>query len=219
MYSFHIDSVLCLAAHYSGFQQIFLPPPCATFHIEHGIGSGWTPAGEAKLFERMRKAGIPCLEYEFLLHWSAIARRDGHVEPVNSEDWGFAGLPSRSVAPSEGDTIEGDTAGGDTAKAPGVEQLTLEGARLRTSTTACLRHRTQDTLRLEFLMPRVLAFDEERKKLQEKINEIYQELHKVMGLWEYRGNYIEELLVEIKRLQRKPRSRRFKRLFWWGEAK
>lgn len=38
MYSFHLDSLLCLMAHYAGYTEIDLAPPLVTYHIEHGGG-------------------------------------------------------------------------------------------------------------------------------------------------------------------------------------
>src|SRR5262245_29167330 len=42
-YSFNIDSMGLMAAHYAGYGEASLLPPCVCFHIEHGLGSGWTP--------------------------------------------------------------------------------------------------------------------------------------------------------------------------------
>ena len=37
-FSFNIDSIGILAAHYAGYEEVALLPPCVCFHIEHGVG-------------------------------------------------------------------------------------------------------------------------------------------------------------------------------------
>src|SRR5207245_3627775 len=58
-YSFNIDSVLCYAAHHAGVLEEVLEDPLRVYHIEHGTGSGWTPEGQTRLFDRLRAKGIP----------------------------------------------------------------------------------------------------------------------------------------------------------------
>ena len=48
-YSFNIDSMGMISAHYAGYEEVSLLPPCVCFHIEHEIGSGWSPEGDEKL--------------------------------------------------------------------------------------------------------------------------------------------------------------------------
>jgi hypothetical protein len=97
MYSFHIDSVLCYAAHHGGAAETLLSDPMRCYHIEHGLGSGWTPEGEAKLFSRLRDRGIPWMEYSDLVRWIDDMRRFGSTMIFNRENWGLADydLPQR----------------------------------------------------------------------------------------------------------------------------
>ena len=53
LFSMNLDSVLCVAAHHGGAREQMLAEPMRIYHIEHGTGSGWTPEGQAKLFERI----------------------------------------------------------------------------------------------------------------------------------------------------------------------
>ncbi len=54
MFSMNIDSMLCFAAHHGNVLEEMLKDPMRIYHIEHGIGSGWTPEGSEKgLFERV----------------------------------------------------------------------------------------------------------------------------------------------------------------------
>lgn len=97
LYSFHIDSVLCYAAHHGGAPEVMLREPFRIYHIEHGLGSGWTPEGEAKLFGRLRERGLPWLEYSELVGWASQMRRLNCPVIFNRENWGLAGydLPEK----------------------------------------------------------------------------------------------------------------------------
>jgi hypothetical protein len=94
MYSFHIDSLLLVAASYSGFKEVYLKHPKEIFHIEHQAGSGWTPGkGETLLFERMEKNKIPYLSWEDFLQYSReIANgkytKDSFIR-FNKASWGL----------------------------------------------------------------------------------------------------------------------------------
>jgi hypothetical protein len=92
MYSFHIDSVLCFAAHHAGFREVVLRDPLRIYHIEHGRGSGWTPEGENQLFARLRAKGVPWLEYQEVIMWAAQMRRMEAPLIFNRPDWGMRDL-------------------------------------------------------------------------------------------------------------------------------
>lgn len=88
-YSFHIDSMFCYMAHYSSVLETMLAPPCVAFHIEHSIGSGWSPEGQQALFDRLDKAGIPSLENGLLHEWGAIMRASEDPLVFNGAGWGL----------------------------------------------------------------------------------------------------------------------------------
>jgi hypothetical protein len=88
-FSFHIDSMFCYMAHYGGVLETVLTPPCVVFHIEHSIGSGWSPEGHGVLFERLEKAGIPSLENGQLHEWGEIMRAREEPLVFNGEAWGL----------------------------------------------------------------------------------------------------------------------------------
>ncbi len=90
MYSFNIDSVLCYAAHHGGAREEVLREPMRIYHIEHGSGSGWTPEGQARLFDRLRAKGVPWLEYRELIAWAEQMRRFNSPIIFNHESWGLA---------------------------------------------------------------------------------------------------------------------------------
>jgi len=94
MYSFHIDSMILVAGHYSGIREVDLASPMEIYHIEHSAGSGWTPGkGEQQLFERLGKNGVPYLVWADILRY-ARELRDTH-DPAqtfigkNKPGWGL----------------------------------------------------------------------------------------------------------------------------------
>jgi hypothetical protein len=70
------------------------------YHIEHATGSGFTPEGQAQLFERIAAKGLAWLSYEQVLDWAAEMRRLQRPMIFNGDDWGFAGveLAERTVS-------------------------------------------------------------------------------------------------------------------------
>ena len=89
-YSFNIDSMGVIAAHYAGYEEVSLLPPCVCFHIEHGIGSGWTPEGEKYLFNRLEKAGILNPEWSVLTPLVEKMRTMRQPLEFNHAGWGLA---------------------------------------------------------------------------------------------------------------------------------
>ncbi len=89
MYSFHIDSLLCYAAHHAGASEVLLKEPMRIYHIEHGQGSGWTPEGQDQLFRRLQTKRIPFLTYEELVRWIVQMRRLNCPVIFNRENWGL----------------------------------------------------------------------------------------------------------------------------------
>jgi len=92
-YSFNIDSMGVIAAHYSGYEEVSLLPPCVCFHIEHGLGSGWTPEGEKTLFNRLREAEILSPEWPVLTPLVDEMREQQRSLEFNHTGWGLAEFP------------------------------------------------------------------------------------------------------------------------------
>jgi hypothetical protein len=90
LFSMNIDSLLCVTAHHGGARETILEDPMRIYHIEHGTGSGWTPEGQAKLFERLAAKGIPHLENEEVLRWAAQMNRLSSPMVFNHDNWGMA---------------------------------------------------------------------------------------------------------------------------------
>jgi hypothetical protein len=90
LFSFNIDSILCYTAHHAGFREEMLTHPMRCYHIEHGLGSGWTPEGQAKLFERIRARGLSWVDYPEVVLWIDQMRRFNSPMIFNLEHWGLA---------------------------------------------------------------------------------------------------------------------------------
>lgn len=90
LFSMNLDSLFCFAAHYGGAREEMLSDPMRIYHIEHGSGSGWTPEGQAKLFERIAAKGLTYIENGEILAMAAQMRRLGAPMIFNHEDWGLA---------------------------------------------------------------------------------------------------------------------------------
>jgi hypothetical protein len=89
-FSFNIDSMGVISAHYAGFTEVALLPPCVCFHIEHSVGSGWTPEGESKLFNRLRQAEILNPEWPVLRPLVNEMREKRVSLEFNNAGWGMA---------------------------------------------------------------------------------------------------------------------------------
>jgi hypothetical protein len=91
MFSFHLDSVGLLAAHLSGFRESWLPPPAVCFHIEHAIGSGFTPGNE-DLFQRIERQGIGWLDWNVIEPFLDEMSETRAID-FNTETWGLRDIP------------------------------------------------------------------------------------------------------------------------------
>jgi hypothetical protein len=102
-FSFNIDSIGMLAAHYGGYEEVSLLPPCVCFHIEHGIGSGWTPEGEKRLLARLGDKEILNPEWPVLTPLVDEMRERSKALEFNHAGWGMADfdLPEQAIGDTE----------------------------------------------------------------------------------------------------------------------
>jgi hypothetical protein len=91
MYSMHLDSLLCHAAHRAGYREQVLTDPMRVYHIEHG--SGWTPEGAAILNARLAAAGIEQFGDTRLWESARRIRRNRELTIFNTQDWGLVREP------------------------------------------------------------------------------------------------------------------------------
>ncbi|HEX5269647.1 MAG TPA: hypothetical protein VFW33_04125 [Gemmataceae bacterium] len=90
IFSMHLDSLFLYAAHVGGLEEVVLEPPMRAYHIEHSAGSGWTPEGENRLFERIRKKGIPVMTMEELCELVGEMKEKSDPALFNRAGWGLA---------------------------------------------------------------------------------------------------------------------------------
>ncbi len=91
LFSMNLDSIFCATAHFGGAREETIEEPMRIYHIEHGSGSGWTPEGQAKLFERIAARGLKFVDNEEVLIWTAQMGRLEAPMIFNHEDWGLDG--------------------------------------------------------------------------------------------------------------------------------
>ncbi len=102
LFSMHLDSVFCFAAHHGGAREEMLLEPLRIYHIEHATGSGWTPEGETKLFERIRAKGLAYLHPNEVYAWATQMRRLNVPIIFNRENWGLADVDLPETVLPEG---------------------------------------------------------------------------------------------------------------------
>jgi hypothetical protein len=70
------------------------------YHIEHGVGSGWTPEGQAKLFERLAAKGIPYVDWPDVAVCAAQMRHLNSPMVFNGETWGLSAFELQEMVPT-----------------------------------------------------------------------------------------------------------------------
>jgi hypothetical protein len=89
-FSMNIDSVFCYALHHGGAPEEVLADPMRIYHIEHGTGSGWTPEGQAALFERIKAKGLSFVSFDDVAGWASQMRQLNCPIIFNHDNWGLA---------------------------------------------------------------------------------------------------------------------------------
>jgi hypothetical protein len=99
-FSMNIDGLFSYIADAGGVTEQILDMPI--YHLEHEIGSGWSPEGEAKLRKRIAESGITWLDATTVYIWAAYMRWLGRPMIFNGHDWGLssAKLPEHTPSPS-----------------------------------------------------------------------------------------------------------------------
>jgi hypothetical protein len=101
MYSWHVDSAFMFAANAHDIRQTVLGSDYRIYHIDHSLGSGWSPEGEEHLFSRLKARGVPYLTNDDLREWQVRAAKNPSDAVTNPAVWGFAwaDLPERAILP------------------------------------------------------------------------------------------------------------------------
>jgi hypothetical protein len=99
-FSMNIDGLFSYIADAGGVTEQILDMPI--YHLEHEIGSGWSPEGEAKLRKRIAESGITWLDATTVYIWAAYMRWLARPMIFNGRDWGLANaqLPEHTPSPS-----------------------------------------------------------------------------------------------------------------------
>jgi hypothetical protein len=87
-FSMNIDAMLSFMAAAAGLRECVLEPPI--YHIEHEVGSGWSPEGEARLRSRIAERGITWLDAQTIHMWAMYMAWLGRPMIFNGPDWGLA---------------------------------------------------------------------------------------------------------------------------------
>lgn len=90
VYSWHLDSVLLYQARHHGIKEIRLPDYMPIFHIEHDLGSGYSPEGANLLFNRLKLKGISFLSDDDLKKLVKQLNRSKIKVVYNDDNWGMA---------------------------------------------------------------------------------------------------------------------------------
>jgi len=101
-FSMNIDGLFSYIAHAAGIKEEVLDLPI--YHLEHEVGSGWSPEGEALLRRRIAERGITWLDASTVYIWAAYMRWLRRPMLFNRATWGMAdaALPERTLSPSIG---------------------------------------------------------------------------------------------------------------------
>ena len=88
-YSFHLDSILCYAAHFGGARELVLEPPMVAYHIEHSGGYAPEKSRAEELRQSLSDRKIPVLSNDQFdgLAVNMTERRRALI--LAGEDWGL----------------------------------------------------------------------------------------------------------------------------------
>ena len=90
VFSVNLDCLFCNVAHYGGVPEEVLGDPIRIYHIEHAVGSGWTPEGQAELFQRLAAKSVSWIDSDELTGWANQMRRLRAPMIFNTANWGLA---------------------------------------------------------------------------------------------------------------------------------
>lgn len=99
-FSMNLDGLFSFIATAAGVEEQILDAPI--YHLEHEIGSGWSPEGESTLRRRIAESGITWIEMPTVYIWAAYLRWLRSPIVFNQSSWGFGdeALPERVVGPA-----------------------------------------------------------------------------------------------------------------------
>jgi hypothetical protein len=105
IFSMNIDGLFSSIAYYAGIRECALDSPHHIYHLEHEVGSGWTPEGEALLRRRIAERGITWLDAKDVFIWSAYMHWLKRPMIFNTSDWGFGAVPLEETTVVAGENV------------------------------------------------------------------------------------------------------------------
>jgi hypothetical protein len=90
-FSMNIDGLFSYIADAAGIVEEVLEMPI--YHLEHEVGSGWSPEGEAVLRRRIAERGITWIDASTVYVWAAYMKWLRRPMIFNRADWGLAVAP------------------------------------------------------------------------------------------------------------------------------
>ena len=99
-FSMNLDGLLSYIATAAGVEEHVFDAPI--YHLEHEVGSGWSPEGESALQRRIAERGITWVDWPTVYVWAAYMRWLRAPLVFNQSSWGFGDetLPERVVGPA-----------------------------------------------------------------------------------------------------------------------
>jgi hypothetical protein len=99
-FSMNLDGLFSYIATAAGVEEHVFDAPI--YHLEHEVGSGWSPEGESKLNRRIAERGITWVDWPTVFVWAAYMRWLRAPIVFNQSSWGFGDetLPERIVGPA-----------------------------------------------------------------------------------------------------------------------
>jgi hypothetical protein len=138
IFSWHIDSVFMFAADANDLKQVALGRKFPIFHIDHSVGSGWSPEGAALLFARLDRQRIPYLSDDDVLRIRKNFAEDPSAAIVNDGNWGLVDvpLPEREIVDRKSPQPEG----GPVSIQAGLRAQRHETAKRQLGANSCEPH-------------------------------------------------------------------------------
>lgn len=103
IFSWHLDSIFLYQACMSLTKEKNFGAKKPIYHIEHSVGSGYTPEGAESLFNRLKSKGIEYIDNQkFNEIIESMGRRKKADGPLvfNDNHWGLANLPLTESMPT-----------------------------------------------------------------------------------------------------------------------
>jgi len=88
----HLDTIFIHQMDANGLRFVDIEPPAVAYHMEHSVGSGWTPEGHQKHFAAVAQRDMPHITPAELrrIKRSLHAARGQDTVLYNGPDWGLA---------------------------------------------------------------------------------------------------------------------------------